>query len=133
MAANKQVRFGPVALSTTTTTNVLNPPTLTGGVVAGTTNTNTYFLIKHARIYNRTTGALQAALWAGATGANAVGTETIAPGIASAGALTNGVSVPANSWVEWFGNLRLDVADFLVGGASAAGLSLEGEGEIGVT
>jgi hypothetical protein len=132
MAANKQVRFGPVALTAVTTTNVLNPPTLTGGVNAGTTNTNTYYLIKHARIYNRTAGALQAAMWLGATGANATGTETIAPGIASAGTLTNGVQVAANSWVEWFGNLRMDVADFLVGGGSAAGCTFEAEGEIGI-
>jgi len=134
MAANKQVRFGPVAMSTTTTTNILNPPTLTGGVVTGTTNTNTYFLLKHIRLTNKTTSSAQAATWVGATGANAAGTEVAFPGIASAGALTDGIVIAAQSYVEWFGNLRLDVADFLVGGASAAtAITFEAEGEIGVT
>ena len=31
MAANKNIRIGPVALTTTLTTNILNPQTLTGG------------------------------------------------------------------------------------------------------
>jgi hypothetical protein len=133
MAANKQVRFGAVALTTTTTTNVLNPPTLTGGVVTGTTNTNTYFLLKHIRLTNKTTGAVQAAMWVGATGANTAGTEFAFPGIASAGALTDGISIAAQSYVEWFGNLRLDVADFLVGGANTAtAVTFEAEGEIGI-
>jgi hypothetical protein len=42
-------------------------------------------------------------------------------------------SIAANSYLDWYGALRLDAADFLVGGASAGtSLSIEGEGEIGV-
>ena len=55
--------------------------------------------------------------------ANAAGTEFIG----------TGVSVPANSYVDWYGEARLDAADFLVGGASAiTSLTISGEGEIGV-
>jgi hypothetical protein len=41
--------------------------------------------------------------------------------------------VPANSYIDWYGLVRLDTADFLVGGASAGtSLSFEAEGEIGI-
>lgn len=134
MAANKPLNVGPVALTTTTTTNIVNPPTLTGGTGLHGTNTASFLILRHIRVVNKTAGALNFALWLGATGANAAGTETIAGGAASAGALTagTGVSVAANSYFDWFGYLRMDTADFLVGGASATGLTIEGEGEIGV-
>lgn len=123
MAANKTVRFGPIALSATLTTNILNPPTLTGGVNPPPGSTNSYIILKHVRITNKTSGAVTCSFWLGATGANAAGTEVIGQGL----------SVPANSYVDWYGLLRLDPADFLVGGASAGtSLSFEGEGEIGV-
>jgi len=121
MASNRTFRFGPVALTNTLTTNILNPPTTTGGVGAGTPDT--YIILKHIRIVNKTAGAVTFSLWLGATGANAAGTEVI--GI--------GQSIAANSAYDWYGLLRVDVADFLVGGASAAtSLSIEGEGEIGL-
>lgn len=122
MAANKTFRFGPVALSNTLTTNILNPPTATGGVNGG--SSAQYIILRHIRIVNKTGGAVTFSLWLGATGANTAGTETIGQGL----------SVPANSFIDWFGLKRLDSADFLVGGASAAtSLSIEGEGEIGVS
>ena len=122
MAANKVFRFGPVALTNTLTTNILNPPTATGGVNGG--SSAMYIVLRHIRIVNKTAGAVTFSLWLGATGANAAGTEIIGQGL----------SVAANSYVDWYGVLRLDSADFLVGGASAAtSLSIEGEGEIGVS
>lgn len=133
MAQNKLIRFGPVALTTTTTTNVINPPTLTGGTGLAGTNTNTYVIITHIRIVNKTASPALAAFWLGATGANTAGTEAILGGTASAGALTQGVPIPGQSYVDWFGRLRLDVADFLVGGAgTATALTFEAEGEIGI-
>lgn len=118
---NKAFRFGPVALTNTLTTNILNPPTATGGVNGG--SSSNYILLKHIRVVNKTGGAITFSLWLGATGANAAGTEIIGQAL----------SVAANSFVDWYGYLRLDTADFLVGGASAAtSLSIEGEGEIGV-
>lgn len=123
MAANKVVRFGPVALSSTLTTNILNPPTLTGGVGVPGTTTNAYFILRHIRIVNKTGSAATFSLFIGATGANAAGTEFMG----------NVNSVPANSYVDWYGAMPLDVADFLVGGSgTATALTLEGEGEIGI-
>ncbi len=122
MAQNKTFRTGPIALTNTLTTNLLNPPTATGGVNAG--SSSQYIILKHIRIVNKTAGAVTCSFWLGATGANTAGTEVIGQGL----------SVAANSFIDWFGILRLDAADFLVGGASAAtSLSFEGEGEIGVS
>lgn len=133
MANNKVLRMGPVALTTTTTTNILNPPTLTGGAGLAGTNSNTYLILRHIRVVNKTAVAASFALWLGATGANTAGTEAIAGGAATAGALTQGVSVAANSYFDWYGMLRMDVADFLVGGAgTATALTIEAEGEIGI-
>lgn len=119
----KNVRFGPVALTTTLTTNLLNPGTTTGGTGMPAGSGNLYYLIRHIRIVNKTAGAVTFSLWIGATGANAAGTEFM--GIA--------YSVPANSAVDWYGEITLDVADFLVGGASAnTSLTFQGEGQLGV-
>jgi len=122
MAANKILRFGPVALGTSAA-NIINPPTLTGGTGLAGTNTNTYVVLKHIRIVNKTASAATFSLYIGATGASAAGTEFMG----------NATSVAANSYVDWYGQVRLDVADFLTGLASAGTtLTIEGEGEIGV-
>ena len=121
MASNKAFRFGPVALTTTTTTNILNPPAASGGVNAG--SAAQYIILKHIRVVNKTSSAATFSLWLGSTGANTAGTEVI--GI--------GLSVAANSAYDWYGMMRLDSTDFLVGGASAnTTLTIQGEGEIGV-
>jgi hypothetical protein len=133
MASNKAFRFGPVALTTTTTTNILNPPTASGGVGAG--SSAQYIILRHVRVVNKTATAAFFALWLGGTGANAAGTEVIAGGTATAGTLdaSRGVSVAGNSYFDWYGSLRLDSTDFLVGGAgTATALVINGEGEIGV-
>jgi hypothetical protein len=122
MAANKAFRLGPLALTATYTTNIFNPGTTTGGVGMGTVNGNIYAILRHMRIINKTAGAVTFRLFLGATGANAAGTE-----------LAFDVSIAANSYWEWFGLKRLDVGDFLVGGASAlTSLVMEAEGEIGI-
>lgn len=119
---NKIFRFGPVALSATPTTNLLNPPTAAGGVNGG--SSSQYIILKHVRIVNKTGSAATFSLWLGATGANAAGTEVIG----------TATSVAANSSIDWYGSLRIDAADFLVGGASAGTtLTIQGEGEIGVS
>lgn len=41
-------------------------------------------------------------------------------------------NVAPNGAIEWFGMARMDVADYLTGNASAAGLTISGEAEIGV-
>lgn len=122
MAANKVFNFGPIALTNTYTTNLLNPPTATGGTNGG--SSAAYIVIKHFRVVNKTGGAISVRLFKGATGGNVAGTEFI----------WYDTSVPANSYLDAYGFWRFDSADFLVGGASAGtSLSLEGEGEIGVS
>lgn len=121
MASNKTFRFGPIALTATLTTNLLNPPTASGGTNAG--SSSQYIILNHIRVVNKTSGAVTCSLWIGATGANAAGTEFA----------FQGTSIAANSYLDWYGKVRLDAADFLVGGAGAGtSLSIEGEGEIGV-
>lgn len=121
MAANKVFRVGPVALSNVTTTNILNTGAANGSVVGYTAMTD-YVILRHIRIVNKTAGAVTFSLWIGATGANAAGTEFIGTGL----------PVAANSAFDWYGMVRLDSGDFLVGGANAlTSLTLEAEGEIG--
>jgi hypothetical protein len=124
MAANKSFRFGPVALTTTLTTNILNPNVTSLAGPVGFTLTQPYIILKHIRIVNKTAGAVTFSLWLGATGANTAGTEVIGQGL----------SIAANSAFDWYGALRIDAADFLVGGSNTAtALSIEGEGEIGIS
>src|SRR5207248_7682823 len=103
MAANKTIRFGPVALSNTLTTNILNPNVTSLAGPVGFTMTQPYLVIRHIRIVNKTGSAATVSLWLGATGANAAGTEVIA----------QATSVAANSALDWYGSLRLDATDFL--------------------
>lgn len=123
MPQTKMVCFGPTALTTTYTTNVLNPGTTTGGVGMPSGSGNLFYVLRHFRIINKTNAAHTFRLYKGATGANAAGSEVVG----------FDTQVPANSYIEWNGAMRLDVADFLVGGADASSaLVFQGEGEIGV-
>jgi hypothetical protein len=124
MPANKIFNFGPVALTNTLTTNILNGNITSLAGPIGFTMTQPYIVIRHIRILNKTATAATFSLWKGATGANAAGTEIIG----------TGVSVAANSYFDWFGQLRMDSSDFLVGGSgTATALTIQGEGEIGVS
>lgn len=121
--ANKTFNFGPVALTATLTTNILNPAVTSLAGPIGFTMTQPYLIVKHIRIVNKSSSAVSFSLWKGATGANAAGTEVVG----------NGYVVAANSAYDWYGYMRFDAADFLVGGASAAtSLTISGEGEIGL-
>lgn len=123
MASNKVFRFGPVALTNTLTTNILNGNVTSLAGPVGFTMTQPYMIIRHIRIVNKTAGAVTFSLWLGATGGNAAGTEVVGTGL----------SVAANSAYDWYGQMRMDAADFLVGGASAnTSLTISGEGEIGL-
>ncbi len=123
MAANKIFRFGPTALSSTLTTNVLNPNITSLAGPVGYTQTQPYLIIRHIRIVNKTGSAATFSLYLGASSTNAAGTEVIGTALSVAGA----------SSYDWYGSLRLDAADFLVGGSgTATALTIEGEGEIGM-
>jgi len=118
---NSPFRFGPIILSATLTTNILNPPTTTGGVGAGTPNA--YIILRHVRWTNKTGSAATFSHWLGATGANAAGTEIFGTAFV----------VEANKAYDWYGYMKMKVVDFLVGGSgTAAALTIEGEGEIGL-
>lgn len=124
MASNKAFNFGPVALTTTMTTNILNPNITSLAGPVGFTATQPYIILRHIRIVNKTGSAATFSLWKGATGANAAGTEVVG----------QGYSVAANSAFDWYGIMRFDAADFLVGGAgTTTALSIQGEGEIGMS
>lgn len=111
MAGTIKRLAGPVALSSTYTTNVYNNATST-----------IMTTIRHIHVANKTAGAVSFRLFLGATGANAAGTE-----------LFYDYSVAANSTYDWYGALRLDSTDFLVGGASAAtSLTITVEGDLQV-
>lgn len=114
--------FGPVLLTTTTTTNLFNPPSLTGGVNVGGA-TVVYAILRRLRALNKSGADVTLSLWKGATGANAAGTEFIWSG--------SKVTTAAPNWLDWYGQQRFDTADFLVGGASAnTAILLVGEGEL---
>ena len=107
MAQNKKEIFGPVALTTTLTTNII-APAVAGASAVGYTATATYILLRHIRILNKTGTAATFSLYKGATGANTAGTEAIGTAL----------SVAANSAFDWYGEMRLEGTNgFLVGGA----------------
>lgn len=122
MAANKIFRVGPLALTTTLTQNLLNPAAASGGVNGG--SSGQYIILRHIRIVNKTANSAAFTLYLGASGANAAGTEVVG----------FGTNVPGNSFFDWYGSLRIDTTDFLVGGAgTATALTFQAEGEVGVS
>lgn len=122
MAANKIIRFGPVAMVTGSTPNLVNPTITSLSGPVGFTATQPYVVLRHIRIVNKTAGPVTASLYIGATGASAAGTEFLGTAIV----------IAANTPYDWYGALRLDAADFLTGSASAnTSLVFEAEGEIG--
>ncbi len=116
MAQNKLQTFGPVAL-TTSVANILNPPTLTGGVGCPSTTTATYYVVRVINIVNKSASPVTFSMWKGA------GTEVVGAAL----------SVAGNSTFSWVGQMRLDTADFLTATASAnTSLTFSAFGEIGI-
>jgi hypothetical protein len=125
MAQNKTMKFGPIALTATLTTNILNGGAAGAGAV-GITVSAPYLLLKRIRITNKDSTARTFSLYLGATGANAPGTEFIGAAL----------SIAANSAYDWTSasGVRMELTDFLVGGASAlTTLTIQGELEIGIS
>lgn len=109
MAGTIKRLVGPLALTTTLTTNVYNQASAL-----------LYSVIRHIHVVNKTAGTVTFSLWIGATGANAAGTEFF-----------NAQPVAANNVYDWYGALRMDSTDFLVGGAgTTTALAIEIEGEL---
>lgn len=117
--ADKPFKFGPLALTTTYTTNILNPPAqAAAGIPSGDIPAqNICLILTHIRVINKL-NADTFRLYIGATGANAAGTE-----------FAFDVSVPAKGEWNWYGRKKLKPTDFLVGGAATTlTLVIEGEG-----
>ena len=122
MAANKviniQPQFVPAAAG-----NLLNCGIASLAGPIGYTQTQPYIILKHIRLQNTDTANHTVTLYNGATGGSAGGTQF---GFAS-------VNVPANSFLDWYGQGRFDSADFLTGIADVASkVIITMEGEIGL-
>jgi hypothetical protein len=109
MAQNKLLNIQPILLTTTLTTNLLNcnVTAVTGPV--GFTMTQPYLIVRRLTVTNITATAATFTIYKGATAGNVAGTQLYAA-----------VSVAANSSFIDPRGLRLDAADFLVGGAGTA-------------
>lgn len=105
----KILNFQPVYLSNAAA-NILNCNTTSLAGPVGYTPTQDYLVVKHIRLINTDSAAHTVTLYKGATGGSTGGTEF---GF-------KGFSIPANSYVDWYGEQRFDVADFLTGLADAA-------------
>lgn len=122
MAQNKILNIPAVYVSNAAA-NLLNCGITSLAGPVGYTQTQPYIILKHVRLVNKTAGAVTATLFKGATGGSAGGSEL----------MFGGVSVPANSYVDWYGQMRLDSGDFLSGIAGAASsIVFNAEGEIGL-
>ena len=132
MAQNKIIRTGPVAV-TATMANVYSPPTTTGGATSGTAVTNTYVILRHIRVVNTTAAAVSIIAFINTVSATgAAGKEFFAGGVGTTTYTSGGVSVAGGSYIDWYGQVRLDVNEFFVAAASTTGLTIECEGEIGI-
>lgn len=123
MAQNKTINIEPIAVSAAAA-NLLNcaVTSLTGPV--GVAVSQPYMILVHIRAINNDAAPHTLKCFKGATGGSAVGTE-----FAFAG-----VSIPANSYVDWYGKARFDAADFLTGLADTANkITLNIEGEMGIS
>jgi len=123
MAANKILNIPPQYL-TAAAANILNCGIASLAGPVGYTQTQPYLIIKHVRVVNTDTAARTVSLYKGATGGSAGGTEVFFPA---------GYSLGAKSYQDWYGQLRMDAADFLSGLADTASkVTIEIDAEIGV-
>ncbi len=118
--ADRSLEIGPVALTNTYTTNILNPAAAGSGT--GYTPTASYITIRALHVANKTSAPATFRLFKGLTGANTAGTE-----------LFYDQTVAGFSSFDSFVPIKLAAADFLVGGASAGTtLTLSAFGEVGL-
>jgi hypothetical protein len=124
MASNKIVNIPPVALTNTLTTNILNCGVTSMAGPVGLTIAQPYLILRHIRIVNKTGTAATFSLWKGGSAGNVAGTEIVG----------TGYSVAANGAFDWYGAMRCDSTDFIVGGSgTTTALTIQFEGEIGIS
>lgn len=130
MASNKILNCPDAFLSTLSLTtmgfNLLNPTvtTLTPAGV-GFTGTQPYVILKHVRITNNiATAAASVTLYK----------STILSSVSASIFAFSSVSVPANSYLDWYGQARFDSADYLSGICSLqSAVVINMDGEIGLS
>ena len=135
MAQNKVFNSQPAYISTLATLaslggNLFNCAITSAGaaIIAsaiGFAITQPYALMKHVRIQNQlTTAAVTVSLFKGASLTSAPGTQF---------GFSN-VSIPAQSFYDWFGQARFDSTDYLTGIASSPqAVIINMDGEIGLS
>lgn len=130
MAQNKIFNFEPAAISSSTLATVggnlfccLATPAFIGIAAAAP-----YAILKHIRVNNiLTTSAVTVSLFKGLfnTGSTVLA-NTFALG---------SVSIPASSYVDWYGQTRFDSTDYLTGcvwGLTSSSATIMIDGEIGI-
>lgn len=101
---NKRLNIQPIAI-TNGVTNLLNALLTSAAGGVNIACTQPYVLIRHMRVLNKTAAPVTLTMYKGGTGASVAGTELD----------FGGTSVPANSYLDWYGELRLDSTDFVTG------------------
>jgi hypothetical protein len=114
---SKLLNIAPIALTATAGTNLLNCAISSLSGPVGITLTQPYMRITKVAYINTTNAAVSVSLFKGSSAAHAAGTEILA----------SGLSIPPNSTVNDFGDLRLDSTDFLTGSGLGVTLKLDGE------
>jgi hypothetical protein len=124
MAQNKIFNSQPAVLATLSSVsggNLFNTFTSATPAPVGYPFSQPYAILKHIRINNiLTTSAALVTLYKGATGAQ-LSTQAWA---------VSSVSIPAQSYIDWYGQARFDSTDFLTGTcnlSTAAIITIEGE------
>ena len=128
MAQNKIFNSQPAVLATLSSVsggNLFNTFTSATPAPVGYPFTQPYAIIKHIRLDNiLTTTAAFATLYKGATGAQ----------LATQAWAISSVSIPAQSYIDWYGQARFDSADFLTGTSNlSTAVVITIEGEIGLS
>src|ERR1041384_1013875 len=114
----RNFRFGPIAVGTSAA-DFVSPGTTTGGVNSTASPYNKLMIeLHHIRIVNTTGGAVTFSGFIGAAAGSDAGTEF----------LGSALSIPANSYEDWDGELILHNADYFSGLGSGSGLTIEGGG-----
>ena len=132
MAQNKIFNSEPAFIATNSLTTVQAGGTLFNCAVTtlaaqgiGFTASLPYAIMKHIHVTNTlTTTAVAVTLYKGATIASASGTQF----------QWSSVSIPAQSYLDWYGQHRFDSADYLTGYASLPNaVTINMDGEIGLS
>lgn len=109
---------------TNSASNLLNSTVSSLSGPVGVTMTQPFLVVTHIRVVNTSGSPVTVSLFKGLTAGSSAGTEFA----------FSATTVPANSYVDWYGTARFDAADFLTGLASTTNvLTLNVDAGIGLT